>query len=149
MSLRILWHRGCCITYDYIYNKLPYCGNLLYLCSVKILLTMITVYFEDSDLEEYVQEGRSKVKPYKDYAKDKNFTERLQTVVETMRSVDNASELSCFSFLKYEKLKHSYSGFSSVRIINNRVERLIFKETEKGLKITIIEINDTHYGNKK
>lgn len=110
---------------------------------------MITVYFEDSDLEEYVQEGRSKVKPYKDYAKDKNFTERLQTVVETMRSVDNASELSCFSFLKYEKLKYSYSGFSSVRIINNRVERLIFKETEKGLKITIIEINDTHYGNKK
>ena len=70
-------------------------------------------------------------------------------MVETVRYVDNASELSCFSFLKYEKLKHSYSGLSSVRIINSRVERLIFEETEDGLKITIIEIDDTHYGNKK
>lgn len=66
--------------------------------------------------------------------KDKKFTGQLQLVVETMRSVDNTSELSNFSFLKYEKLKHSYSGLSSVRIINSRVERLIFKETEEGLK---------------
>lgn len=110
---------------------------------------MAKVFFEDSDLEEYVQEGRSKVKPYKEYAKNKKFTSRLQLVVETMRSVNNASSLSSFSFLKYEKLKHEYSGLSSVRITNTNIERLIFKETEEGLVIIILEINNTHYGNKK
>lgn len=110
---------------------------------------MIKVYFEDSDLEEYVLEGRSKVKPYKGYATDKVFTKRLQSVVYTLTSVNNTSELSNFSFLKYEKLKYEYSGYSSVRIINRRVERLIFKESEEGKVITIIKIDDTHYGKKK
>lgn len=107
------------------------------------------VFFQDSDLEEYVLEGRSKVKPYKDYAKDKKFTKQLQDIVSLMTSVDVAPEISNYSFLKYEKLKHEYSGCCSVRIMNGRVERLIFKETEKGLEITIIELNNTHYGNKK
>lgn len=35
-------------------DRISFCGNLLYFCSVKILLTMITVYFENTDLEEYV-----------------------------------------------------------------------------------------------
>lgn len=34
-------------------------------------------------------------------------------------------------------------------VINNRVERLLFRETETGLEITLIELNDDHYGNKK
>ena len=110
---------------------------------------MVKVYFEDSDLEEYVQEGKSNVKPYKDYAKDRRFTQKLQEVVSVMASVDFASELSNYSYLKYEKLKHAYSGSCSVRIMNKRVERLIFRETEDGLEITIIDLNDTHYGNKK
>ena len=38
---------------------------------------------------------------------------------------------------------------SSVRIMNNRVERLLFRELENGICITIIELNTTHYGNKK
>ena len=32
---------------------------------------------------------------------------------------------------------------------NGRVERLLFKETEDGIKISLIEINENHYGNKK
>lgn|SRR5690554_323406 len=110
---------------------------------------MIKVFFEDCDLEEYVLEGRSKIKPYKDYAKIKKFTSSLQTVIEVIRSVNNASELQNFSFLKYEKLKHGLSGLSSVRVMNNRVERLIFRETEEGIVITILELDNTHYGNKK
>jgi len=96
-----------------------------------------------------VLEGRSRIKPYKDYAKNKKFTLNLQTVIETMRSVNNASELVNFSYLKYEKLKHGLSGLSSVRIMSNRVERLIFRETEEGIVITILELDNTHYGNKK
>jgi hypothetical protein len=52
-----------------------------------------------------------------------------------------------YSFLHYEKLKHI--SLSSVRIINGRVERLLFKETEDGIQISLIEINENHYGNKK
>lgn len=66
-----------------------------------------------------------------------------------MRSVNNASELVNFSYLKYEKLKHGLSGLSSVRIMSNRVERLIFRETEEGIVITILELDNTHYGNRK
>ena len=107
------------------------------------------VYFEDSELEAYVKTGKSTAKAYKQYAKDKAFTERLQAVVATMQAVTKSSELALYSFLKYEKLKHQYSGLSSVRIMNGKVERLIFKETENGFEITIIELDKTHYGNKK
>ena len=51
------------------------------------------------------------------------------------------------SFLHYEKLK--YNNLSSVRVLNNRIERLLFKELEDGIEITVIELNSDHYGNKK
>ena len=52
--------------------------------------------------------------------------------------------------MHYEKLKHgSYKGKSSVRIANGAIERLIFSENENGIEVYIIELNDTHYGNKR
>jgi len=33
--------------------------------------------------------------------------------------------------------------------MNGRVERLLFAEYENGIRITIIELNETHYGRKK
>ena len=33
--------------------------------------------------------------------------------------------------------------------MNGRVERLIFTESEEGIEIEILELNTTHYGNKK
>ena len=127
-------------------NKLPQIGNLL--ISLYRKNSKMKVFFEDKALEEYVRDGKSKVKPYKEYAKDKLFTKRLQEVVAVMLAVDKVSDLALYSFLKYEALKYGYSGLSSVRIMNNRVERLIFKELEYGLEITIIELDKTHYGNK-
>ena len=64
-----------------------------------------------------------------------------------MRSLEHVSRLKEYSFLHYEQLKHI--SFSSVRIINGRVERLLFKEIDDGIKILLIEINENHYGNKK
>lgn len=63
-----------------------------------------------------------------------------------MLATECASNLSQWSFLHYEKLKNY--ELSSIRVMNGRVERILFKETENGIVITIIELNETHYGNK-
>ena len=105
------------------------------------------ILFEDADIEELIITGTNK--KYKRYAKNKRFVEDLREVYETMRAVETASDLANFSFLHYEKLKFNYSGLSSVRISNQNVERLIFREEEEGVTIVIIELDNTHYGNKK
>lgn len=68
-------------------------------------------------------------------------------IYNTMSSVEKANDLAQFSFLHYEKLKHI--DLSSVRVFNNRVERLLFRETEEGFIITLIELDNTHYGKGK
>ncbi|MCD8310363.1 MAG: hypothetical protein LUB83_04020 [Prevotellaceae bacterium] len=103
------------------------------------------IYFEDDDLEELFITGNNK--KYKVYARDKKFMEGVSRVYTTLMTTSTAPELKQFSFLHYERLRHI--GLSSVRILNNRVERLLFREMEDGICITIIELNETHYGNKK
>ena len=44
---------------------------------------------------------------------------------------------------------YQWSGYSSVRLSNRYVHRLLFKETADGLEVELIEIDDTHYGNKR
>ena len=57
-------------------------------------------------------------------------------------------DLKRMSFLHYEQLKYDYSGSSSVRLLKSYVHRLIFLEHEDGIELELIEIDDTHYGNK-
>ena len=99
----------------------------------------------DSDLQELILEGHNTGK-YKKIARDKKFVRKLIDIYNLMCSVEHVSHLRQFSFLHYEQLK--YMQVSSVRIFNNRVERLLFRETESGLEITLIELNEDHYGNK-
>lgn len=67
-----------------------------------------------------------------------------------MYDVENTEALKPFSFLHYEKLKYQKEEpKSSVRLVNGMVERLIFSETEDGIEVELIEIDSTHYGNKK
>lgn len=47
------------------------------------------------------------------------------------------------------KVKHDYTGISSIRIVQNRVERLLFTENENKIEITLLKLDTTHYGNKK
>lgn len=75
--------------------------------------------------------------------------EGLAKVYRILDQAPNVSLLSQFSFLKYEKLKYEYSGYSSVRIANGYVERLIFTEHEGGITIKLLKLDDSHYGNKK
>ena len=107
---------------------------------------MIRITFQDEDLQELITTGTNSGK-YKKLARDKKFIERLANVYRIMSSVERTSDLEPYSYLHYEKLK--YVNMSSVRIMNNRVERLLFIENETGIEIILIEINETHYGNKK
>nr|WP_308571793.1 hypothetical protein [uncultured Prevotella sp.] len=103
------------------------------------------IYIEDEDLKELIETGKNR--KYKKFSKDKVFMQKLVMVIQTMRAVSNTRMLGSVSFLHYERLKHS--GRSSIRIMNGRVERLIFRESEDGKEVTIIILDETHYGNKK
>lgn len=107
----------------------------------------MNVIIEDKDLELLFNHQPSK--KYKKLAKDVKFLERLDFVRDLLENEENVSVLSRYSFLRYEKLKENLSGYSSVRIMNGRVERLIFTEHEGGITIKLIELNQDHYGNKK
>mgnify|MGYP001169886927 CR=1 FL=1 len=103
------------------------------------------ISFEDEDLEELIFTGKNH--KYKKLSKDKAFMRALIDVYNYMDAASCANDLKSYSFLHYEALKHI--GLSSVRIMNGRVERLLFAEYENGIRITIIELNETHYGKKK
>ena len=103
------------------------------------------ICFEDEDLEELIFTGMNR--KYKKYSRDRKFMENLIDVYNYIRAAADIKALSAYSFLHYERLRHN--DLSSVRIMNNRVERLLFRELENGICITIIELNTTHYGNKK
>ncbi|MBO7246802.1 MAG: hypothetical protein J6V02_00445 [Bacteroidaceae bacterium] len=75
--------------------------------------------------------------------------EGYQRAVSIMYGVETVEELKLFSFLHYEKLRYMKEPLSSVRIVNGMVERLLFTEIENGIEVELIEIDSTHYGNKR
>lgn len=110
-----------------------------YLCNMKVI-------FEDTNLEELIRTGHNH--KYKKYARDKKFLRALLDLYETLEAVDFAEELKMYSRYKYEPLKYGLSGKYSLRIMPKRVERLIVVEKEDGSVIIILELDETHYGNK-
>ncbi|MBP3253104.1 MAG: hypothetical protein J6M30_01170 [Bacteroidales bacterium] len=106
------------------------------------------VIFKDADLEELLQTGKNK--KYKDISKNKRLSAKLTRLYEIMTGADSIDDISVYSYLHYEKLKHNLSGISSVRPFGNqRVERLLFVEQDDTITIEILELDSTHYGNKK
>lgn len=105
----------------------------------------MNIIFEDKDLEELILTGTNN--KYKKYTRDSRFMQALGRMYKLMQTSPNTATLGMYSFLHYEKLKRI--GLSSVRVMNGKVERVLFRETEDGIVITIIELDDTHYGNKK
>ena len=104
------------------------------------------IVFEDTDLEELITTGRNN--RYKKYARNGKFMKALATVYNYMRLAERASDLRTVSFLHYEQLAGT-NGLSSVRVVNGMVERILFREFEGGIRITVLSLDDTHYGNKK
>ena len=104
------------------------------------------VYIPD-DLLQLYSTGYNR--RYQNVARTPELFAGFVRAIETMETVDKIDDLKNFSFLHYEQLRYNYSGFSSVRLSNRYVHRLVFKEYEDGIQVELIEIDDTHYGNKK
>ena len=102
------------------------------------------VTFEDIELENLILTHRSS--KYKKYLRDSKFLSALDRVYDDLRAAAKTSDLQLISYLHYEKLKGV--RMSSVRVMNGRVERLLFHEYEDGIEISLIEIDNTHYGQR-
>jgi len=98
------------------------------------------------DLYELYLNGKSK--KYKDVERNHALMEGFIRAVRIMTLVRNVAELRGYSYLHYEQLKYEWSGYSSIRLSNRFVHRLIFIETPDGLEVELIKIDQTHYGNK-
>lgn len=108
------------------------------------------VFFKDEALSELFQTGKTSDRRYRQLCKNKKLISGYIRAVKVMYDVDSTATLRLFSFLHYEKLKYDeYRGKSSVRLVNGMVERLIFSESDDGIEVELIEIDSSHYGNKK
>ena len=99
------------------------------------------------DLKELYETGQCK--RYKDVSRNNLLLTGFARAIKIMEQVPSIDSLKEISFLHYERLRYQLSGKSSVRLSNQYVHRLIFTETEDGLQVELIEIDDTHYGNKQ
>ncbi len=108
---------------------------------------MVSIFVIDGDLQELITTGQNG--KYRALARNKRFMAGLARVLETIHNAESVRSLPAYSFLHYEKLRNTAEPLSSVRVVNGMPERLIFREAENMIEITIIELNTTHYGNKK
>lgn len=101
----------------------------------------------EGDLLELLTTGNNR--RYKKIARNYELFSGLKRIVKDMRAAENIQELKKLSYMHYEKLKYKFSGLSSARLSNHYVHRLIFEEKEDLITLKLIEIDDTHYGNKR
>lgn len=105
------------------------------------------ITFKDEALSELYETGKTRDRKYKQLCKNKKLVDGYIRAVSIMYRTETTRELHEYSFLHYERLAHDPR--SSIRIVNGKVERLLFTETEDGVEVELIEIDSTHYGNKK
>ena len=101
----------------------------------------------NTDLKELYETGKNR--QYRMMERTPELREGFVRAVRIMTSAKSVGEIKAYSFLHYEQLKHNWSGYSSIRLSNRFVHRLIFKEIEDKLQLHLIEIDDTHYEKKK
>ena len=101
----------------------------------------------DNDIKELIETGYNR--KYRTVAKNTTLYVGLMRAYQILESAHSVEDLKLYSFLHYEKLKYNYYGFSSVRLDNRYVHRLIFQEKADCITLQLIEIDSTHYGNKK
>lgn len=129
-------------------SKITICGNFIIpLHIIKPLPSNMKITFSDEALSELYETGKTTNRKYKQLCKNKKLVNGYIRAVNAMKGVPSTKELHFLSFLHYEKLTHDPR--SSVRIVNGMVERLLFYETDDGIEVELIEIDSTHYGNKK
>ena len=104
------------------------------------------IVFEDNDLEELITTGRNS--RYKKYTRNAKFMRALVTAYNYLRLSNCTNDLRNIYFLHYEQLAGT-NGLSSIRVVNGMVERILFREFDGGIRIIVLSLDDTHYGNKK
>lgn len=104
------------------------------------------IIFDDKDLEELITTGHNS--KYKKYIRNAKFMKALAIAYNYLRLSERAIDLRSISFLHYEQLSGT-NGMSSIRVVNGMVERILFREFEGGIRISVLSFDDTHYGNKK
>ena len=104
------------------------------------------IVFEDTDLEELITTGHNS--KYKKYIRNARFMKALAIAYNYLRLSECTSDLRSISFLHYEQLAGT-NGISSIRVVNGMVERILFRELEEGIRIIVLSLDNTHYGNKK
>ena len=72
----------------------------------------------------------------------------LATAYNYLRNAECTNDLRSISYLHYEQLSGT-NGMSSIRVVNGMVERILFREFDGGIRIIVLGLDDTHYGNKK
>lgn len=105
------------------------------------------VIFKDEVLEELFEAGKTNNHRYKYIGKDEKLLHAYQRAVRSLQDAESIMNIRVLSFLHYEKLK--YRAESSIRLLNARVERLLFIEDDDKITVTLIEIDKKHYGNKR
>lgn len=107
---------------------------------------MLQIVFDDKDLEELITTGYNR--KYRKYTRNEKFMQALAIAYNYLRNAESTNDLRRISFLHYEQLSGT-NGKSSIRVVNGMVERIIFREFDGGIRIVVLDLDDTHYGNKK
>ena len=131
----------------WFYIKITKYGNFCVSLRKIKHFTLMEIVFKDVALSELFETGKTKDRKYNKLCKNKKLVDVYIRAVSIMYRTETTRELSEYSFLHYEKLANDPR--SSIRIVNGMVERLLFTETEDGVEVELIEIDSTHYGNKK
>ncbi|MDE6444363.1 MAG: hypothetical protein K2K64_08105 [Muribaculaceae bacterium] len=105
------------------------------------------IEYETENIRLFILEDIATTRHYVRLKSNRQLRKDLDKVMRIMTTVRSCQELTQYKALNYEHLKYDLSGLSSVRLGFKTKFRLIFKETDKGIKINIIEISE-HYGDK-
>ena len=113
------------------------------------MIVCMGIDFEDEALRALCELGIAVNRKYTKYRDNKLFMDKLSTQLSRIRDASSFDELARISPLHYERLRHEFSGYTSFTIGNMFVERVICKENKEGIKLILLTLDDTHYGNKK
>lgn len=103
------------------------------------------VYIEDAEDSDLIALLSGKcLGRYRKLRSDADFLNNLNQVKKILEQAGSVRDLSCYKRLHYEQLRHEMSGMSSIRIGYKSPWRMVFRETDEGLCIIIIDINN-HY----
>lgn len=109
----------------------------------------MNIVFVDQAVRELYENGKTTDRKHKIYNKDKRFVEKLKRQIDSIYAAETYKDLYEISTLHYEQLKHMSSPTTSFRILNGYATRVICKEQEDYIELTILELDDTHYGTKQ